>query len=44
MRKAEDGRKDSIVKYEILLDLAKKFNILAVFDDRNQVVKMWREA
>lgn len=44
MRKEDDNRKDSQVKYEILLDLAKEKNILAVFDDRNQVVKMWREA
>jgi len=44
MRKADDKRKDSQVKYEILLDLSKKFNIIASFDDRDQVVKMWREA
>lgn len=44
MRKSNDIRKDSQVKYEILLDLAKEKNILCVFDDRNQVVKMWREA
>lgn len=44
MRKEGDKRKDSSVKYEILLDLSKEFNILAVFDDRDRVVKMWREA
>lgn len=44
MRKADDNRKDSQVKYEILLDLKDRFNILAVFDDRDQVVKMWRQA
>lgn len=44
MRKSNDIRKDSQVKYEILFDLAKEFNILAAFDDRNQVVAMWRQA
>lgn len=44
MRKEGDKRKDSIIKYEILLDLAKDFNIIASFDDRDQVCKMWREA
>lgn len=44
MRKEGDKRKDSIIKYEILLDLAKEFNIIASFDDRDQVCKMWREA
>lgn len=44
MRKVDDNRKDSQVKYEILLDLAKEKNILCVFDDRAQVVAMWRQA
>lgn len=44
MRASDDKRKDCQVKYEILLDLIKKFNILASFDDRMQVVTMWREA
>lgn len=44
MRKSDDVRKDSIVKYEILQDILREYNPIAVFDDRNQVVKMWREA
>ena len=44
MRKSWDIRKDSQVKYEILLDLIKENYIMGVFDDRDQVVKMWREA
>jgi len=44
MRKAGDNRKDSIVKYEILQELIKEYYIEYVFDDRDQVVKMWREA
>lgn len=43
MRKAGDTRKDSIIKQEIYEnELKDKYNILAVFDDRNQVVEMWR--
>ena len=44
MRWLNDKRKDSQVKYEILLEIIKEFNILWVMDDRNQVVQMWREA
>lgn len=44
MRWIDDKRKDSQVKYDILLALSKKFNILASFEDRDQVVAMWREA
>lgn len=44
MRKAWDNRKDSIVKYEILQDIIRLYYIECVFDDRDQVVKMWREA
>lgn len=44
MRKAGDNRKDSIVKYEILQDLIRLYYIEYVFDDRDQIVKMWREA
>lgn len=44
MRGLNDKRKDSQVKYEILLEIIKEFNILWVMDDRNQVVQMWREA
>lgn len=44
MRKTDDKRSDSIVKYEILQELIKKYFIELVFDDRDRVVKMWREA
>ena len=44
MRKEWDKRKDSIIKYEIAKDLNEQYNIRYVFDDRDQVVSMWREA
>lgn len=43
MRKEGDKRKDDIVKYEILQELQKKYEIKYVVDDRDQVVKMWRD-
>lgn len=48
MRKAGDHREDSIVKSEILDKILSDNNwklsdITAVFDDRNQVVDMWRK-
>jgi|KBSSwiStaDraftv2_1062776.scaffolds.fasta_scaffold258128_2 predicted kinase len=44
MRKTGDSRKDSIVKREIFdRELRHAWHIVAVFDDRNQVVRMWRE-
>jgi len=43
MRKAWDTRKDSIVKKEIFEnEIEGKYNIWGVFDDRDQVCKMWR--
>lgn len=43
MRKTGDNRNDAIIKREIYdLELKDKYNILAVFDDRNRVVDMWR--
>lgn len=43
MRAEGDSRKDSIVKQEIYERHIKgKYNVLGVFDDRNQVVDMWR--
>lgn len=43
MRKTGDKRKDAIVKKEIYKGkIEEKYNIMAVFDDRNQVVQMWR--
>lgn len=43
MRASDDKRNDAIVKREIFEQhIAGKFNVLAAFDDRNRVVKMWR--
>lgn len=43
MRKTGDDRTDWIVKYEIFNEhIRDKYNVIAVFDDRDQVVKMWR--
>lgn len=44
MRKDEDDRNDAIVKREILEELIKEYYIVAALDDRNRVVKMWRES
>lgn len=42
-RETWDKRKDSIVKEEIYNNHIRwRYNVLAVFDDRNQVVDMWR--
>jgi len=44
MRAAGDSRKDSVVKREIFeKQLRDHWHIAAVFDDRNQVVRMWRQ-
>lgn len=44
MRAEKDMRKDSIVKHELFWDfVADKYNVVGVFDDRNQVVRMWRD-
>jgi predicted kinase len=44
MRAFGDQRKDSVVKREIFeKQLREHWQIQAVFDDRNQVVRMWRE-
>jgi len=44
MRASGDQRKDSIVKHEMFGEHVRhKYNILGVFDDRNQVVSMYRE-
>lgn len=43
MRKAEDKRMDAIVKYEIFDEkIRNNYNILYAFDDRDQVVDLWR--
>lgn len=43
MRNEGDNRKDSIVKEEIFKTCVKPYyNVIAVYDDRDQVVDMWR--
>lgn len=43
MRKAGDARRDDIVKLELFNKYVRsQYDIRAVFDDRNSVVKMWR--
>ncbi len=43
MRAENDSRKDNIVKQELYDNhIRGKYNVLVVFDDRDQVVKMWR--
>lgn len=42
-RGEKDFRKDSVVKHEIFFNnIAEKYNVLGVFDDRTQVVRTWR--
>lgn len=44
MRQDGDSRADSVVKQEMYESKVKgKFNVISVFDDRDQVVDMWRE-
>jgi len=44
MRKDGDNRKDAIIKGELYEEHIKgKFNVLVVFDDRNQMVDFWRK-
>ena len=43
MRKADDSRKDSIIKIELVnTHITDKYWVKFVLDDRNQVVDMWR--
>lgn len=43
MRPQGDKRKDSIVKREIYdQHIAGKYNVVAIFDDRPQVIRMWQ--
>lgn len=43
MRKERDFRKDNIVKEEIFMgNIYNKYYVAAVFDDRDQVCRMWR--
>ena len=41
-REAGDYRKDAFVKFEIGKEIMEEYDVLCVFDDRNQVVDMWR--
>jgi predicted kinase len=44
MRKTGDDRNDAIVKKEVYEEWIKpRYNVLYVLDDRDRVVKMWRE-
>jgi predicted kinase len=44
MRPLNDNRSDVIIKKEIYdYHIKDKYNVLAVFDDRNSVCKMWRD-
>jgi hypothetical protein len=44
MRKAGDKRKDSIIKKELYeKNIKDHYDVVFVLEDRDQVVKMWRE-
>lgn len=44
MRKHKDNRPDDVIKLEIYKrDIEPYYHVAYVFDDRNKVVKMWRE-
>lgn len=43
MRKRGDMRKDNIVKKEMFDKIKDEYSVELVFDDRNSVVKMWRD-
>lgn len=44
MRASGDKRKDSVVKNELFQEyVANRYNVVGVFDDRPQVVRLWRE-
>lgn len=44
MRADGDDRNDAVVKREFLDDIVKNYYVRAVFDDRDRVVKAWRDA
>ena len=44
MRQEGDKRKDDIIKYEMLQGISSMFKINYIFEDRDQVVQMAREA
>jgi len=44
MRKTGDDRRDAVVKYELFDNYVRfNYNVVGVYDDRNQVVDMWRK-
>ena len=44
MRRAGDRRKDTVVKREIYdRHIAGRYTVRVVFDDRDQVVRLWRD-
>ena len=44
MRPAADNRKDSVIKRELYeTHIRGSYDVLCVLDDRDQVVRMWRE-
>ncbi|MFC0530903.1 phosphatase domain-containing protein [Phytohabitans kaempferiae] len=44
MRDLHDSRRDSVVKHDIFeREVRDRYHVVGVFDDRMQVVKMWRE-
>ena len=43
IRPADNTEKDAVIKLRMVEKAVEKYHISAVFDDRDQVVKMWRE-
>jgi len=44
MRKEDDNRKDAVIKGELYEEHVKgKYNVLVVFDDRDQMIDYWRK-
>lgn len=44
MRKSKDLRPDHVVKYELFQSyIANKYHVLGVFEDRNQMIRLWRD-
>jgi len=39
-----DHRQDAAVKYDMLREIVKNYYVIGVFDDREQVIDMWRTA
>lgn len=44
MRKSGDYRPDHVIKHELFQEnIADKYHVLAVFEDRNQMIRLWRD-